>query len=184
MSAFENDTFIGEQITEIINRVKPSIIIETGTFMGNTTKFFTKFNIPLVGIEKNEEFYQKTLETVGVCSHFQLLHGDSPTILDQNYEVLKNKKIFAYLDAHWGGGYTLERELEFMVKLLIKPVLAIHDFYNPNHPEYGFDCHDGHAYTYDFYKSYFDRIYNSNYNYYYNNKATGAKQGIIYLEPK
>lgn len=184
MPAFEGDTYIAATVTEIINRVNPDIIIETGTHLGNTTRFFTSFNKPVLGLEKNEEFLKLTLKTLEGCNNVQVLLGDSPTLLTENFEILKDKKIFGFLDAHWGGGFILERELDFLATINVKPYLAIHDFYNPNHPKYGYDHHDGHPYNFEFYEPYFKRLYGDKYKYYYNDEANGAQQGIIYLEPK
>jgi len=182
--AFEGDTYLQKAFIKIVSTFKPNLIIETGTHLGNTTQFLVKFKIPVMAIEKNEEFLTITTNAVKKCEYFDIFLGDSPTVLENNLDGLKNKKILAFLDAHWGGGMILQRELEFMAKLSIKPYLVIHDFHNPYHPEYGYDTHDNISYTFKNYEKYFKNIYGNNVIYRYNNKAEGSKQGVIFLDPQ
>lgn len=181
--AFEGDHFLAAKYTEIVNTFKPNLLIETGTHLGNTTKFLVQFKIPVLAIEKDQNFLNITKQNVGPCENLTLILGDSTTILEQNLDMLKTKKILAFLDAHWGGGMVLQRELKLIAQLPIKPFLIIHDFFNPLHPNYGFDVHDNIPYKFENYKELFEDIYKNNVKYSYNDQAAGAQQGVLFLEP-
>ena len=183
MNAFEGETYLAEKYEYILDFFKPDLLIETGTHLGNTTKFLVQFGIPVLAIEKQDSFVKLTTENVGPCDNLTLAQGDSPTVLEEKLDFLKDKKILAFLDAHWGGGMILQRELEVLAKLPIKPYLIIHDFYNPNHPEFTFDAHDNIPYKFEHFKDLLENIYGNDVIYTYNDIATGAKQGALFVEP-
>ena len=184
MKPFEGDTYLADDYTQIIKYFKPTLLIETGTHLGNTTEYMATFNLPVMAIEKDENFYNITKSKVQTCLNVQVILGDSPTVLEKNYDYLKTHKILAFLDAHWGGGLTLERELTFIKKLPIKPFLIIHDVKNPTHPEYGYDSHDNHEYTYEYFKPYIENIYGNNYKHCFNNDQTPkGNQGVLLIKP-
>jgi hypothetical protein len=183
---FEGDIDLARDYKIIVEKFNPDILIETGTHLGNTTKYLCTFGIPVLALEKNQKFVQYTKDKVGDCAHFEIIEGDSANTLESKIEDLTDKKILAFLDAHWGGGMTLERELEFFAKINIKPFLILHDFYNPHHPEYNYDSHDGHAYTYEYFKPYIEKIYGDNYKYQFNsepNTNTKKIQGTLFIKP-
>lgn len=184
MNPFEGDICLRYDYNQIVEKYQPELLIETGTHLGNTTEFMATLNIPVLAIEKNPEFFKITSDKVKQHSHVQVLLGDSAQVLESLYDTLKTKKILAFLDAHWGGGYTLERELEFAAKLPIKPFLIIHDIQNPTHPEFGYDSHDNHAYTFQYFQPYIEKIYQGNYRHCFNNENTPAgTQGVLFLNP-
>lgn len=182
---FNGDTSLQSKFEEIVNEYKPDLILETGTFHGETTEFFAKFGVTVYTTEIN---YENALTAHNVLKDFKnvrQLIGDSVNCLNKIKENLVDKKILCFLDSHWNNDKVLERELDFFTENNIKPYILIHDFYNPEHPEYGYDVWDNHRYDYNFYKSYFDKVYGENqYSYYYNKDAVGAKRGVIFLHPK
>jgi len=185
MNPFEGDYCLKSDYLKIINQFNPTLLIETGTHLGNTTEFIATLNIPFMAVEKDGNFFNITNEKIKHHKHVNLIQGDSAETLEAQFEYLKDKKILAFLDAHWGGGFILERELELMAKLPIKPFLILHDFYNPEHPEYGYDSHDGHPYTYEFYRPYIEKIYGQNYKHCFNSECDRkSTQGVLFINPK
>lgn len=91
-----------------------------------------------------------------------------------------------FLDAHWYKNPLLS-ELHAIATHGIKPVIAIHDFKVPDHPELGYDVYAKQNITYDFayIKESIENIYGKDgYEYHYNSEATGDKRGCIFIYPK
>ena len=65
-----------------------------------------------------------------------------------------------------------------------KAFIAIHDFFNPLDLSLGFDTYNGQRLDYEYIKESLEKIYPNGYTYYYNEKADGARRGVIYILPK
>ena len=97
---------------------------------------------------------------------------------------------FLFLDAHWGDTCPLLGELGSIAKperdLPRKPVIMIHDFQVPGRPDLGFDRFpNGTPFELSAIAGHLDDIYGpGGWDHHYNDKAEGAKRGIIYIEPK
>ncbi len=90
--------------------------------------------------------------------------------------------ICLYADSHWGEYWPLLDELRIIAEHKISPVIIIHDFQVPNHPEFGFDNHGGKDLNMDYVRDALNAI-NPNYNLFYNDKAEGNMRGILYCTP-
>ncbi|MEN6622549.1 MAG: hypothetical protein ABFD50_13475 [Smithella sp.] len=181
--AFNQDTFLQQTFAELVAQKQPTLILETGTHRADTTEYFASFGIPVLSTEINEEFFNISRSKLAGKFNVQLLLGDSATALKENFHLLKDEKILAFLDSHFLNDAVLERELELMTQLKHKPTIIIHDFYVPG-KDFGYDTWDGHRYDYEFYKPYFDNIYGVDaYTYRYNEQAVGARRGVIITEP-
>jgi len=159
--------------------------IETGTCLGYTTEFLCSLFEVVKTIEINAKFLTIAKENrLNKHKNCKMFFGDSAKDLSFMLENMTNKTLI-FLDAHWGNHCPLKNELKQIANAKLKPVIAIHDFKVPNHPELGYDSIDGQPFTYEWLKSDIDAIYgNDGYGYHYNNKSTGAKRGIIYITPK
>ncbi len=180
MRAFNEDTFLQETFAELVKTWTPSLLLETGTHMGDTTEYLATFGIPVISTEVNPTFYHNAKNKLQQ-ENIRLLLGDSAKALEENFSLIKDERIIAFLDSHCLNDQVLERELELFTKLRFEPVIIIHDFYVPG-KDFGYDTWDGHRYDYEFYKPYFDKIYDK-YTYRYNENACGAKRGVIITEP-
>ena len=181
--SFNGDIYLQETFTKLFKLHQPDMIIETGTYMGDTTEFLSSFNIPVITTEINKHFYNLSCEKLKSKTNVSILLGDSENKLNENIDKIINKKILFFLDSHFLNDNVLERELILLKNLLIKPIIIIHDFYVPN-KDFAYDVWDGHRYDYDFYKEYFDKLFGEDkYTYKYNTEALGARVGVIILEP-
>ena len=182
--AFNADTILQSTFTDLVETHKPSLILETGTHRADTTEFFASFGIPVISTEINSEFYNISRNKLINTGNVTLLLGDSAQSLEDNFYLIENQNIVAFLDSHFLSDQVLERELKLFKRLTIKPVIIIHDFYVPG-KDFGYDTWDGHRYDYEFYKPYFDDLYGEDgYTYSYNIDAVGCRRGVIILEPK
>lgn len=189
-NAFNSDTNIQKIFKNLVETYKPNVIVETGTYLGNTTEYFCSFDIPVISTEINEGFLETAKNRLKNYNNITLLLGDSEKALKNNFNLIEDKKILGFLDSHNLNDGVLERELILLKKLKIKPTLIIHDFYVPGKNFY-FDTWDGHRYDYEFYKPYFDDLYGvDGYRHSYNNDSVYSNAqgnipvGIIILEPK
>tara|TARA_Y100001938_G_scaffold148909_1_gene234041 strand:- start:1058 stop:1723 length:666 start_codon:yes stop_codon:yes gene_type:complete len=105
-----------EDIFELIGKFPYGFkdVVETGTFLGHSTRKFCKGMNWVHTIEVNEELYEfakKGLEEKG-CGNLSMYLGDSAKILP---EIIKDYndnhpdvKVVFYLDAHWSGDETVK----------------------------------------------------------------------------
>jgi antitoxin component YwqK of YwqJK toxin-antitoxin module len=97
---------------------------------------------------------------------------------------LEGNTIF-FLDAHWYTNPVLN-ELDAIKESGKKPIIAIHDFMVPDHPEFGYDIYPDQniVYNWEWIQGKIESIYGkSGYTKEYNNEATGAMRGCIFLFP-
>jgi hypothetical protein len=127
------------------------------------------------------------LYRLSLAGNVRQIIGDSavelPGLIRELEGELEGPVLF-YLDAHWGEHSPLLEELGAIATSGIKPVIVIHDFYNPLHPEYGFDEWDIGEYKLGLIEPLLVKIYGkSGWRHWFNEEASGEKRGVIYIEP-
>lgn len=183
--ALNQDTFAQAEFIRLKDEFELVNAVETGTCLGYTTDFLAKHYNQVRTIEINQHFLDIAIANRLVNrKNVICFKGDSKDMLRTALSGLDDKT-FIFLDAHWGSHCPLHEELEQIKGAGINPVIAIHDFVVPNHPELGFDSINGQPFTYDWLKPSIDNVYGEgNYNIHYNSESCGAKRGIIYITPK
>ncbi len=182
---FEGDSFLQKEIQQLIDKYKINLVIETGTYLGATANKLSEMATKVITIEINPEYYSRAKRLLSSKSNVTLYHEDTLNIFQNIIAESASPNTLFYLDDHWRERNPLLEELSIIAKSEIKPVLAIHDFKVPNHPELGFDSYGGQDYDWNWIKNSIDAIYGENgYEYHYNSEAEGAKRGVIFIEPK
>ena len=183
-SPLNADIFAQEEFKRLQKHLGLKYAVETGTCLGYTTKFLSEFYEQVRTIEINDEFREIALQNrLSDCSNVFCFKGSSSDLLLGVLSGLDDST-FIFLDAHWGNHCPLKDELRQIKESGIKPVIAIHDFFVPNHPELGFDEIHGQPFTYEWLKEDIDAVYGEGgYAYFYNSESEGAKRGIIYIYP-
>jgi hypothetical protein len=51
LKAFNQDTILQKKYIELVEKYSPDVLIETGTCEGDTTEFFSSFNLPVLTTE-------------------------------------------------------------------------------------------------------------------------------------
>lgn len=183
---FCNDQYINGEFYKLVQDHGIDTIVETGTYHGDTTMALYEMGKEIHTIEINQKYQaeaKKKLKDTDVNFHL----GSSQKVLDELIPKLKGNLMF-FLDAHWGAYNPLVDELKMIAKHKIKPVIVIHDFKVPGHPELGYDEYNGQAYEWSWIEAAVKSIYGADgFDYYYNEQAhpqAHHKRGVIYITPK
>lgn len=137
---FNNQNLRKKLIQELLVDFKPDFILETGTFLGDSTEFFGKYS-KVVSIEKSKLFYYLSKSRFYKDDHIEIVYGESSVEL-KKFENF-NKKTFFYLDAHWGEDMPLKIEIEQITNNYSDYIICIDDFAVPKNSSWGFDSYDG-----------------------------------------
>lgn len=92
------------------NCIPNSTFIETGTYLGQTTRFVSKFSTTVHSIEPSEFFYQKALSSLSKYDNIKLHFGSSEVVLPQLLLKIQGDVCF-WLDGHFSGGETFLGDL-------------------------------------------------------------------------
>jgi hypothetical protein len=88
-----------------------SVLIETGTYMGDMIKSqLNNFTI-LYSIELSQELWQEAVKRFKKYKHVTLLQGDSGEVLIELMSKIQNRAIF-WLDGHYSAGITAKGKKE------------------------------------------------------------------------
>lgn len=182
---FEGDEFIAVEIQKLIEKFKVKTIIETGTYLGATTKRFSVMAEEVHTVEliqQNHDYAKDNL--MGFHNAFFYI-GSSEDVLSRIVPPIKGRSLLFFLDAHFYDFCPLIEELKVIADNGIKPVIVIHDWKVDNRPELGYDSYNGQDFTFDWIQQHVESIYGVNgYEYHFNGKSEGAQRGVIYIYPK
>lgn len=188
LKGFEGDSFIKAEIQKLIDKFEITRIIETGTYLGGTTRQFAQMVKTVTTIELNDEHFNKASENLKECKNVFIHKGSSPEFLKAflagKFASGIDDNLLFFLDAHWGNYCPLLDELKIIAEFKLKPVIVIHDFKVPNRPDLGFDSYNGQDLDYNYIHASLMAIYGEkDFNFHYNTEAEGAKRGVIYIYP-
>lgn len=209
--AFSSDHFIAAEVKRLIDKHNIQTVIETGTYQGNTAVWFVE-NLEnsmqyYIGIENVIEHCVNTEEAIAnlpiPIGHARIDFKDSSKHLGLTITKAKGPFLF-YLDAHWGNQWPLLDELRQIAEAGIKPVIVIHDFYNPNWKEAGlgekhYDEYGGQRLDLEYITERLCDIYapitqfvtegvlvhplTTKSNIYHLTESVGSKRGCLFIEP-
>lgn len=182
---FNGDEFIEETILWLKSRFGVNTIIETGTFLGYTTKWLSENFERVFTVEINPKFYAFAIKRLEGKKNV-VCKNDSSVNMLSNFLSICDEVPAIFLDAHWNEFCPLKDELRLIAESHLKPIIAIHDFRVPNQDELGYDTYNGQPFVFEWIQKEIENIYGyGNYEHHYNSnaKSSGAKRGIIYIYP-
>lgn len=182
---FSGDNILAETILQLQKEFNLTTAIETGTYKGATTLWLNEHFDDVHTTEIDSRLYDNLRKTFN-GTKIKLWCAGSQEALPEILNYISDSRPFIFLDSHWYVNPLLS-ELDTIAKAGIKPVLAIHDFKVPNHPELGFDTYPKQGIVYDFayIESHLEKIYGKDgYVYFYNSEANGDKRGCIFIYSK
>lgn len=184
LGAFDGDTFLYDEVERVIRDYEIDAVVETGTRTGQTTEAFAKMVKKVYTIEISQSMWPATAHFDHAGSNIIRFLKDSAAVFKNLEFLYPEEKVLFYLDAHGHQHSPLLDEIEGIAKAGLRPVIVIHDFCNPNHPEYGYDYSwDIGPYTLNTISSSLEMVYGRNYCYWYNNEAAGIQHGAIFIAP-
>lgn len=178
--AFNDDTHLEAAFLHLRDKWGISTVIETGTFYANTTKWLAQHFDKVYTCEVHAQTYdiaKKQLE--GYANVHHMLEGSQTWLPKVLAKV--DGPVLVFLDAHWFENPLL-MELDAIGKSGKQVITVIHDFKVPG-KNFGFDTYPGITYDWDYIKDAVEQAYGGQYVTSYNQVATGAKRGAIFIEP-
>lgn len=148
LQPFNGQTMRYRQIVNISEKLKPTVAIETGTYLGSSTPILSSLvSGKTFTIEYVQKFAEKAQERF--VSHFpafsiELIVGDSGTQIHHVLQKLDpaSEVLLAYLDAHWEKEIPTTKELTELIAWGENWIAVIDDFKVPGDDSYGFDKYD------------------------------------------
>jgi len=131
-----------ELMKEIIDNFKPNIIIETGTYQGHGSRWFSEnSNADIFTVDNDPQFYNESKESLADVPRIKLALSNSVDWLigiSTDPEFTQKSTLF-YLDAHWGAYLPLADEISVITKNWSNYIITIDDFFVEDDHGYGFD---------------------------------------------
>jgi hypothetical protein len=126
---------------EMLDRLKPAGLIETGTYRGTTTEFMAQhFAGPIHSCEIDRRCFQGCSRRLARFPQVELMQSDSRIFLRYVLAKLKpTAPLLVYLDAHWWDDLPLREEIEIILGSGHEAAIMIDDFEVPDDPGYTFD---------------------------------------------
>jgi hypothetical protein len=182
---FNGDGYAAAEVLRLRDKHSIRSVVETGTCLGSTAIWLAE-NFDVVNTaEVNYDLWKiAILRAEGVLGAERQGVKFYPC---DSVEMLKQVSGELYwLDAHWNQHCPLLDELSSIAAAKVRPVIMIHDFQVPGRPDLGHDIFpDRTPFHLPAIAEYLDAIYGiGGWDHHYNDKAEGAKRGIIYIEPK
>ena len=126
----------------IVRACRPTAIIETGTYRGDTTDYMAcAVDVPIYSVEFLRRNFGFATARLWGHRHVHLARGDSRFFLSKLLQsgCLNRGTTFVYLDAHWNDELPLFEEIALIFSKMPSAVVMIDDFEVPWDMGYGFD---------------------------------------------
>jgi hypothetical protein len=140
---FNGQTVRAKLFRDLMAHLRPSALVETGTYLGTTTEFLAETGLPVFTIEGHWRNYGFARSRLWLRRNVKLRHGDSRATLrslfDGPLRADRNATIFFYLDAHGDHDLPLAEEIDLAFSRCPAAVVMVDDFAVPGDPGYGFD---------------------------------------------
>ena len=139
---FNGQTFRRKIYHELLDVLRFDAIIECGTYRGATTGYLHETSgVEVDTVEAEPRYFGFSRTRHSGTSKIRTHLGDSRTVLKRLVQNprLAGKRVFVYLDAHWGEDLPLREELEILFTSDLQVVALVDDFCVPGDDGYGFD---------------------------------------------
>jgi len=193
LQAFMKDQHVWKEFLRLVKDFERDVIIETGTYIGQSTIDFCRLGIPVHTTEIRKDYQDKAKERTKEFDNVIYHLGDSAKIVKGLLPTLVNNKPIMFLDSHWYGDNSLENELKTIAwfynsRPKNKPVLIFHDFKVPDRPEFGHDEFQGRPFEWSWVAPYINRIYGAgHFDHHYNSEicpTASHNRGCLFVTPK
>ena len=126
---------------ELKRRCSFEAIVETGTYLGESTIYFGAAGCPVYSSEVNPRYLGYARRRLRSRSNVHILLGDSRQFLRRLIEdpSVPKENVFFYLDAHWQDDLPLREEVDLIFRNWKRAVVMVDDFQVPDDSGYKFD---------------------------------------------
>jgi predicted O-methyltransferase YrrM len=131
-----------EIVRDLARMISFDRAIETGTFRGTSTEFFSAvIGAPVETVEANPRFFAYSSRRLAILPDVRVVLGDSRAFLQRvaTRPGSADESVFIYLDAHWEDDPPLAQELQIITRGWTNAVVMIDDFQVPGDDGYAFD---------------------------------------------
>lgn len=140
--------------TELLEACQFQVIVETGTWIGNTTGYMAEVSqLPILSTEVDRRFHSLARMRLADVQNASLFNRDSREFIGElsTRSDLADARIFFYLDAHWYSDLPLREEIDIIARHWKDAMIMVDDFQVPGDEGYGYDDYgDGKALTLDY----------------------------------
>lgn len=177
---FNGDHYLNAKFLELRDKHNIKHCIELGTCLGSSTLWLSDNFHEVSTCEINREFMTIAQERMAEhgCRNVNAYFGSSVDVLPL---LLDNEPSLIFIDSHWGANNPLLQELEIIKGFASNKVIVIHDFKVPG-KDFQYDTYPGITYEWEYIKESIHAIYPEP-KISYNERAAGAKVGVIIIEP-
>lgn len=130
-------------IDALVRTFSPKSVIETGTYMGSTTRYFAAVGVDTYTVEVNPRYQYVSRIRLRKLDNVTLICGDSGTALRFLARLGDLERPLAYLDAHWQDRLPLREEVDCLIANWDEFLVIIDDFLVPDDQGYGYDIYNG-----------------------------------------
>jgi predicted O-methyltransferase YrrM len=127
----------------LVDDFSPETMVETGTFLGFTTRYLAAFGLPTYTVEISRRYRYAAKSAVANLHNVTMFWGDSAAALQVLAAEQKLVRPLAYLDAHWEEEVPLAAEVECLLSNCEEALIIVDDFYVPTDPGYAYDIYAG-----------------------------------------
>jgi len=135
----------------LIELFEPDVIVETGTFLGDTTRWLSQLGVPVVSVELEPAFFRLAKRRLRGALDVELICGASVDALAMLARRPNVSRPLLYLDAHWREGNPrnedeanpLGEEVAAVLSAWADALIVIDDFLVPTDSGYGYDTSRG-----------------------------------------
>src|SRR4051812_28068411 len=129
----------------LLREFGPDALVETGTFLGFTTRYLAEQGLPVFTVENSPGYFNLSRASLRNTENVEMMLGDSADGLRKLAERRPFERPLFYLDAHWDDRLPLADELSCIGETWDEALVLIDDFKVPGHPGYGYDTYNGAA---------------------------------------
>jgi len=127
----------------LLREFAPRAVIETGTFLGFTTRWLAERGLDTYTVEVSPRFRAAGRFALRDLDNVTMIWGDSAAAMRHLAAGGRIARPFAYLDAHWEEDLPLNDELDCILSTWEEALVAIDDFHVPGEPGYDYDVYEG-----------------------------------------
>jgi len=128
-------------VQDLLDRLAPAAVVETGTFRGISTEWIAeRYQGPIFTCEKERLYYYQAEKRLQKSDNVTRRIQDSREFLRDIVRTLPtDRPILFYLDAHWELDLPLQEELQIIFGSPCRAVVLVDDFQVPDDAGYTWD---------------------------------------------